>query len=770
MTNLRKIFAFVLAVMVVAGLTGSMKVSNTNAAPSNGSLVKSDTDSAVYYYEGGKLYVFPSSKVYFSWYQDFNNVMTISATELQMYPLAGNVKYRPSTKLVKTPTSNKVYVVGQNGVLSAVPSEQDAINLWGTNWASKVDDIVPSFFTNYTIGADKAAGKYGWGQLVKKNSSADIYLYNGSNYRRVTETGFNANHFNFAFVATVADSTSLTPMGTDVTMAESGLWAVAGGASSNNNGNGSTFNENGNTQGSIDTIDMGTRDESSALEGESDVEIYATDITTTDDGPLMLQRADVWFAETDTGGQSQKPWDYFTEVSLMVDGVVVDTMNADSSSDWSEVTNGSIQGATTTREYRMRFSNLEGILGSDDTTKVSVAVSMANSLDSDDQTATWNVELGSIRVLDESGFVADENDGFDSSATLEDSFSVDAADVASIDIRDASDDIDATIVEVDTDNDTNGVAIYNFTMEEQNNVDVNVEEMTLTFATTGAENTVLRRASLYMGDTKVGEESMTSNGVVAFDNMDINIDGDTEETFTVKVDIYDTNDGDRYAEGTTLSVDVTSIDKALDANDNDEADIDTSISATSNSHELRTKGIRVALVGTPTANVTAVDGDTNDIVEFAWTFDVTAFGDSDVYLNRDVADIVTSSTAGDVDQLYSIEYSTGAVLTSVSGTVTTSSGSGTVDQTITGDDTAYGAVYNGETFFKVKKGGTGRFTITVSGTNQTQSKQVRALLNNIEWTTDEVTAATAQNGSTAAINAYTFQLGSEAATPFRTIN
>ncbi len=624
--NLRKIFAFALVAAVIFGTASFAGV--TNAALANGVLVKSDASSAVYYHNGGKLYVFPNSKTYFSWYADFSSVMTVSQAELQTYPLGGNVTYRPGTKLIKTTINPKVYVVGANATIHAIPSEADAISLWGSNWAAMVDDVPEAFFTAYTIGSEKTAGMYGEGQLVKHASSADVYLYNDGKYRRVTETGFNANRFNFGYVATAPASLTFTPMGTEVTAAESGLMNVAGSATTSTS---EEFDPNGGTQGSINSIELGSRDESQALEGETDVEIYATDIELTDDGALMITRADVWFAEADAGTESQRPWDYFEEVSLVRNGEVIATADAGSSSDWSSVTDGNVDTAATGREYRLRFADLNLVLGNDATTEVSVAVSMANTIDSADQSADWYVELGSIRILDESGFTTDENTDFGTVQTLEDLFTVGNEEEAAIDVRDANDPVDATVIEVSdsSSTDTNGVAIYNFDVEEQNDIDVNIEEMTLTFTTTGTttENDVIKRAYLYHGTNKVGEETVANGGIVSFDNMNIDIDGDTKKTLTVKVDLYGNNGAARYVEGTTLAVAVTSIDVFTDANGNDEGDITPSISATSETHELRSQGIRLAFVSSSAVKTFVADeAGESDQGTFKITFTATAFG------------------------------------------------------------------------------------------------------------------------------------------------
>lgn len=542
-----------------------------------------------------------------------------------------------------------------------------------------------------------------------------------------------------------------------------------------------TFNPNGGTQGSLNNIALGARNKTKALEGESNVEIYANDIKLNNDGPLMIQSMDFWFAEDRAvATDSRRPWDYFRQVSLMVNGQVVSTMNTNSSSAWSNVTNVNIGAANTDFEYRLRFNNLSAVLANNATTKVSLAVTMVDNLDSSDTTAIWWVETGNFRILDESAFSTEQtiaglvSAGIVAGATtLEQSFDIDSSKVASLEVKTAADKVDATIVEVSKNNDTNGVTVFHFDLEEKNDVNANITKFQVTFTTTGTttENTVIKKAYLYDGNTKLAEKNVPDGGVVLFDNMNLNISGDSKKTLTVKVDLFDNNSGARYIEGTGLSVVAsTSNLEATDSNGNDEDDMTLSGTSTSNTHELRTEGIKVALVGAPTATVTTVDGANNDIVQFTWTVDVTAFGGKDVYINRAPADIVLAAgkAADDVDVEYLLEYSgaTPTALANQNGTIVTSSGSNVT--AVTGAGGYTGTPYSGEALFRIAAGTTGRFTVTVSGTNAGEAKQVRALLQDIEWTVDQ-----AENGSatgTATINAYTFNLGNKAATPFVTLN
>ncbi|MFH1046683.1 MAG: hypothetical protein V1738_00095 [Patescibacteria group bacterium] len=124
---------------------------NTIAEIPDGSLIKSDNYAAIYYYAGGKRYVFPNEKTFFTWYDDFDDVLTVTPTLLASLPLGGNVTYRPGKYLIKITTSPFVYAVERGGVLRWVNSEQAARELFGANWSTMIHDVPDEFFVNYSV-------------------------------------------------------------------------------------------------------------------------------------------------------------------------------------------------------------------------------------------------------------------------------------------------------------------------------------------------------------------------------------------------------------------------------------------------------------------------------------------------------------------------------------------------------------------------------------------------------------------------------------------
>jgi hypothetical protein len=115
-----------------------------------GDLIKGQSSSAVYYYYGNR-YAFPNEDVYFSWYEDFSEVKTVSDAFLAGVPLAANIRFRPGSHPLKIQSDPKVYLLDRDGSLRWIPTEQDAVELYGAEWAVRVRDVDVSLFIDYTI-------------------------------------------------------------------------------------------------------------------------------------------------------------------------------------------------------------------------------------------------------------------------------------------------------------------------------------------------------------------------------------------------------------------------------------------------------------------------------------------------------------------------------------------------------------------------------------------------------------------------------------------
>ncbi len=143
---------YIISTLIVLAATIFIFGYQTNAKTiDSGELIKA-SGPAVYYYYDGKRYVFPNEDVYFSWYENFDEVNMVTDETLASVQIGGNVTYKPASRLVKIVSDPKVYMVTEGNKLQWVQSEADAIAIYGNNWADEVRDVSDALFLDYTIG------------------------------------------------------------------------------------------------------------------------------------------------------------------------------------------------------------------------------------------------------------------------------------------------------------------------------------------------------------------------------------------------------------------------------------------------------------------------------------------------------------------------------------------------------------------------------------------------------------------------------------------
>ena len=167
----------------------------TEVIEEDSSFLASVGGSAVYYISSNeKKYVFPDQKTYMTWYSNFNNIITLSIAQLDQYPDGGAVTYRPGTKLITHPNTARIYAVSPGGILHWIPNEATAVNLYGSQWYTRVQDVIPGFFSaSYTIG-DSLSDKLPDGAIVYYKSSRYL-VHSGQRRRFTTNNAFLINNF-----------------------------------------------------------------------------------------------------------------------------------------------------------------------------------------------------------------------------------------------------------------------------------------------------------------------------------------------------------------------------------------------------------------------------------------------------------------------------------------------------------------------------------------------------------------------------------------------
>ena len=146
---------------VASGKEVSVVVSSGSINVSPGDLIKmgcsgnvlpNDPCTAVYYYGvDGKRHAFPTEKVFKSWFEDFDDLVIVSAKVLSDIPLGKNVTFRPAERLVKFST-NTVYAISYAGLLRPIANAAIAESIFGKDWVSLIETVDDVFYSNYRVG------------------------------------------------------------------------------------------------------------------------------------------------------------------------------------------------------------------------------------------------------------------------------------------------------------------------------------------------------------------------------------------------------------------------------------------------------------------------------------------------------------------------------------------------------------------------------------------------------------------------------------------
>lgn len=148
----KNVFAIFLIAFLILSLVPALAMASSPYQPEE--LIKGSADTVYYIGQDSKRYVFPGQKIYMSWYENFDDVRTIDDADLNTFPIAGVVRYKPGVKMIKVPDDPKVYTVSAQGLVRHVMDENIAQALYGAAWNSYIDDMQASLFiSNYSFGA-----------------------------------------------------------------------------------------------------------------------------------------------------------------------------------------------------------------------------------------------------------------------------------------------------------------------------------------------------------------------------------------------------------------------------------------------------------------------------------------------------------------------------------------------------------------------------------------------------------------------------------------
>jgi hypothetical protein len=115
----------------------------------------SDPCRAVYYYgNDGYRHAFPNESTFFTWYEDFDDVVTITKDEMNDIPLGDNVTYRPGSVLLKFASSTKIYAIAEPNYLREYTSTSLLRSDYGSDYQEVVVTVPDYLFTSYRTTSD----------------------------------------------------------------------------------------------------------------------------------------------------------------------------------------------------------------------------------------------------------------------------------------------------------------------------------------------------------------------------------------------------------------------------------------------------------------------------------------------------------------------------------------------------------------------------------------------------------------------------------------
>ncbi|KND48460.1 MAG: penicillin-resistant dd-carboxypeptidase-like protein [Parcubacteria bacterium C7867-005] len=465
-------------------------------------------------------------------------------------------------------------------------------------------------------------------------------------------------------------------------------------------------------EGDITDFDvLGSPSNEDVQEGQT-VKVMAFEFD-AEDSDLSVQRIDFQFDATNQA-LGDEPWDYIDTLSLYRDSTKIATINAGDEDDWSD------EGSDI---YTIRFGGLNNVVKEDATARYTLEVTAQDNIDGSDtdQDFLVSVEDNGIRAIDGAGIDQEAGDDSDTvTMTFED------VSAGALELTEGNDSPNALSHEVDDTNDTNGITLIEFELEAGDDSDAWVDEIGVLLATStgtvGSVNQIAKTVYLYHGNTEIGSESpsasATGTSVIVFDDLDMTIDAGDTETYTIKVDVNDT-EASAFTSGDKLTATVRG--HLIDAEDEQGDAISVTDNIAGEAQAFFVDGISVALVGTPTGVKTFVadDAGEQDQATFTFTFDVTAFG-ADLWVDKDT--VVATSTQASAG-VNGNSFATTSQSTTGSTTVSSITTSGSVDS----DDVS--------TSFKVDQNTTRRFTTSVV-LEADADGIIQVVMTGIKWDSD----------------------------------
>lgn len=519
-------------IAVSVGLAGLIAPSQANAA-SAGDLIKGSLSTVYYYGYDGMRYTFPDELTYKSWFPtstgaaDFSDVTTIGDSTLADIELAGNAVLRPGSYFVKITSDPKVYAVSTNGSIHWIESEEVALDLAGSNWASSVRDVPDAFFVDYTVGAS----------LMDATAFDGMLYMDGGNYfiawdgekRMISSSAVSANHLYSGFFldGSGIDDSDLSA-GDDITTAVTALMDPA-----------QTEEMTDGVSGDVSvSLASSTPAAATVPDGASGVTVATYKVTATEDAEIDVMSVTLSGLASTT---------YVSNVYLY-EGA-------------ERLTNGKSFNSST-RE--VTFGSLNWAIEGGETSYLSVVVDLADFDTDDDGTNDLSSSSLAVSIADAEDVEVSGGDASGNFPIAGNTMSVVDGTVGTVTIEPTGSLADPTVGAADA-------TIAKFKLTAGSAEDIDVEHITLKIADADdhSDFKLYQSSSLLATGENIGDDLVLFDLTTPYEILE-----GADRTFTVTADIggedgdtiqvYLDNDADLYAVGQTYGFGVTVTSTAYD--------------------------------------------------------------------------------------------------------------------------------------------------------------------------------------------------------------
>lgn len=398
-----------------------------------------------------------------------------------------------------------------------------------------------------------------------------------------------------------------------------------------------------------DIVDFNVSDASDDTIENGDVAVVVGEIEfDVEDAAVLMERAELVFDYAGGDDESDAD-DTFEMVHLIVDGVVVGSVDADSSSDWDDDSLGA-------NGQEIVIKGMDHLFDIDDNHVIEVAVDVQNGVDDGNLSEDWEIYVKEIRFDDGVDYL-ESNSG---TGTMDFSIEEEGAD-DELTFSTASNDPNAMTIEVDDTSDSNEEVVFIFDVEaDKDGSDIMVKEFEFDVLIDNTAGTVAVDSSDLIdevnvslsGEMEKADENSTvvvaagATGTVTY-NVEFSnyaeIAADDTEEVEISMVFGGTGSGNStpdYDSGVTIQVSITPTAANFDAEGSDDltnSQLTGSATVTSDVHTLQEDGISVDL----DTNITTSASADNDTVTVEVDFTVNAFGDDDVYIPTTTAVMYT---------------------------------------------------------------------------------------------------------------------------------